>query len=92
MDTQTAQVRAPGGAFLIAPASPDAVFTPEDLTDDQRMVQRTVEQFIEQEVLPRTKEIEQQDWALTRQLISRSADLGVMGADLPEASGGSGLD
>lgn len=92
MDTQTAQVRAPGGAFLIAPASPDAVFTPEDLTDDQRMVQRTVEQFIEQEVLPRTKEIEQQDWALTRQLLRRSAELGVLGADIPEAYGGSGLD
>ncbi|MGQ0551267.1 MAG: acyl-CoA dehydrogenase family protein, partial [Armatimonadota bacterium] len=94
MDIKTApaKVTAPGGSFLIGPTAPEAVFTPEDLTDDQRMVMRTVEQFVEQEVLPRTKELEQHDWALTRTLLRRTADLGVLGADIPEAYGGIGLD
>ncbi|MGH2403093.1 MAG: acyl-CoA dehydrogenase family protein, partial [bacterium] len=90
--TAPASVMAPGGSFLISPTSPETVFTPEDLTDDQRMVARTVEQFVEQEVIPRTKELEQHDWELTRTLLRRAGDLGVLGADIPEAYGGSGLD
>ncbi len=92
METKTAQVTTPGGSFLIGPTSPEAIFTPEDLTDDQRLVARTVEQFVDQEVLPRTKELEQHDWALTRQLLRRTGELGFLGADIPEAYGGSGLD
>ncbi len=94
METKTApaKVTIPGGSFLIGPTAHDTVFTPEDLTDDQRMVVRTVEQFVEQEVLPRTKQFEQHDWALTRSLLRRTADLGVLGSDIPEAYGGSGLD
>ncbi|MGQ0572146.1 MAG: acyl-CoA dehydrogenase family protein [Armatimonadota bacterium] len=92
MDAKTATVTAPGGNFLIVSTSPDTVFTPEDLTDDQRLVHRTVEQFVDQEVLPRTKELEQHDWALTRNLLRRTGELGVLGADIPEEYGGTGLD
>jgi alkylation response protein AidB-like acyl-CoA dehydrogenase len=91
METRTA-VRAPGGSFLIAPATPEATFTPDDLTDDQRLVRRTMEQFVDDEVLPRTAALEAHDWALARQLLRRAGELGVLGADVPEEYGGSGLD
>lgn len=92
MDTKTATVAVPGGGFMIGPANPAAVFTPEDLGDEQRLVRQTVEQFVEQEVLPHTKAIEGRDWALTRRLIRRFGELGFLGADIPETDGGSGLD
>ncbi len=92
MDTKAAQVAAPGGSFLISPTSPEDVFTPEDLTDDQRLVRSTVEQFVDQEVLPHTAQLEQHDWALTRKLLRRTGELGFLGADIPEQYGGSGLD
>ncbi|MDR7481944.1 MAG: acyl-CoA dehydrogenase family protein [Armatimonadota bacterium] len=90
--THAAQVRTPGGGFLLGRTAPEAVFTPEDLTDEQRLVRRTAQQFVEDEVLPHTTALEQHDWALTRRLIRRAGELGFLGADIPEAYGGSGLD
>ncbi len=92
MDIKTAPVTAPGGSFLISSTSPDGVFTPEDLTDDQRLVRSTVEQFVDQEVLPHTDQLEAHDWELTRKLLRRTGELGFLGADIPEQYGGSGLD
>jgi alkylation response protein AidB-like acyl-CoA dehydrogenase len=95
METHTAhaaQTGAPGGGFLLGQTAPEAAFTPEDLTDEQRLVRRTVQQFIEDEVLPQTAAMEQHDWALVRRLIRRAGDLGFLGADIPAPYGGSGLD
>ncbi|MDR7550078.1 MAG: acyl-CoA dehydrogenase family protein [Armatimonadota bacterium] len=92
METQTVQVKAPGGSFLLGATAPAAAFTPEDLTDDQRLVRQTVEQFVDEEVLPRTKDLEAHDWALTRRLLRRTGELGFLGADIPEQYGGAGLD
>jgi alkylation response protein AidB-like acyl-CoA dehydrogenase len=91
METKAA-VKAPGGSFLVGQVSPDDVFTPEELTDDQRLVRQTVEQFVDDEVLPRTAELEQHGWDLTRTLLRRAGELGFLGADVPEGYGGGGLD
>lgn len=92
MEIKTAPAIAPGGSFLIAPTPPESVFTPEELNDDQRLVRRTVEQFVEEEVLPRTKDLEEHDWDLSRRLLRRTGELGFLGADIPEQYGGAGLD
>ncbi len=92
MDPKTAQVTIPGGGFVVGPTAPEAVFTPEDLTDDHRLVQRTVEQYLEQEVHPRIKETEAHDWDLMVKLFRGFGELGFLGADVPEAYGGGGLD
>ena len=94
METKTAapQVTTPGGGFLLGPTAAETVFTPEDLTEEQRLVQSTVAQFVEQEVLPHTRQLEQHDWDLTRRLIRRAGELGFLGSDIPEVYGGAGLD
>ena len=92
MDARTTQAAVAGGAFLLGQATPESVFTVEDLTEDQRLVRSTVQQFVEQEVLPHAKQLEQQDWDLTRRLLRRVGELGLLGADIPEAYGGQGLD
>ena len=81
-----------GGAFLIEERTPEEVFTPEDFTEEQRMIAETTREFIDGEVRPRIPELEKHDWALSRELIKKSADLGLVGAVIPEEYGGLGLD
>ena len=88
--TETAILR--GGEWLLQASSADGVFTPERLTDEHRLIGRTAEQFVDNEVLPKLDQLEQKDWALARDLVKRGADLGLLGVDVPEAYGGLGLD
>ncbi|HEX8502879.1 MAG TPA: acyl-CoA dehydrogenase family protein [Pyrinomonadaceae bacterium] len=81
-----------GGGFLLADAAPAEVFTREDLTPAQRMFGRVAEDFMRAEVLPRDAEIHAKDWALTRELLVKAADLDLLRVDIPEAYGGLGLD
>jgi alkylation response protein AidB-like acyl-CoA dehydrogenase len=81
-----------GGEFLIADRTPDEIFTPEDFSEEHRMIAETTRQFIDNEVIPRIDELEKHDWKLARELVSKAADLGLIGANIPEEYGGLGLD
>src|ERR671921_214078 len=81
-----------GGAFLIEERTPEEIFTPEDFTEEHRMIADTTRQFIDNEVVTRIDELEKHDWKLSRQLINKAAELGLIGANIPEEYGGLGLD
>jgi alkylation response protein AidB-like acyl-CoA dehydrogenase len=81
-----------GGSFLIEERTPEEIFTPEDFTDEHRMIAETTRQFIDNEVVPRIDELEKHDWKLSRQLVAKAAELGLIGANIPEEYGGLGLD
>jgi alkylation response protein AidB-like acyl-CoA dehydrogenase len=81
-----------GGAFLIEDRTPQDIFTPEDFTEEHRMIAETTRQFIDNEVMPRIDELEHHDWKLARELVKKAADLGLIGANIPEEYGGLGLD
>lgn len=81
-----------GGAFLIDERTPEEIFTPEDFTEEHRMIADTTRQFVDNEVIPRIDELEKKDWKLARELVSKAADLGLIGANIPEEYGGLGLD
>lgn len=81
-----------GGAFLLTASDPSTVFTPERLSDEHRMIGDTVRDFVTGEVLPVLDRLEAKEWALARDLVTRGAALGLMGADVPEQYGGLGLD
>ncbi len=81
-----------GGAFLIEQTTPEEIFTPEDFTEEHRMIAETTRQFMDNEVLPRIDELEHHDWKLSRELVKKAADLGLIGANIPEEYGGLGLD
>jgi alkylation response protein AidB-like acyl-CoA dehydrogenase len=80
-----------GGAWILEDA-PGDVFTPEQLTDEHRMIARTAADFINQEVLPQLDRLEAKDWALSRQLIHRAGELGLLGTDTSDSYGGVDLD
>jgi len=81
-----------GGSFLIEERTPEEIFTPEDFTDEHRMIAETTRQFIDNEVVPRIDELEKHDWKLSRELVAKAAELGLIGANIPEEYGGLGLD
>lgn len=81
-----------GGSFLIEDRLPGEVFTPEDFNEEHRMIAETTRQFVDAEVVPRIDELEKKDWNLSRQLVKQAADLGLIGASIPEEYGGLGLD
>ena len=49
---------AKGGSFLIESLAPDAIFTPEDFTQEQISTAKTAVEFATNEVLPAAAEIE----------------------------------
>jgi alkylation response protein AidB-like acyl-CoA dehydrogenase len=81
-----------GGAFMIEDRTTQEIFTPEDFTEEHRMIAETTRQFIDNEVIPHIDELEKHDWKLARQLVGKAADLGLIGANIPEEYGGLGLD
>src|SRR3984893_8494382 len=81
-----------GGAFLLTNCAPQDVFTPADLTDDQRLIGQTAEEFVRKEVVPLIPELEQHKAGLMAQLLRKGGELGLLGAAIPESYGGAGLD
>src|SRR5256712_4484874 len=81
-----------GGSFLIEERSPAEIFTPEDFNEEHRMIAETTRQFMDAEVVPRIDELENKDWKLARELVKKGAELGLVGANIPEEYDGLGLD
>jgi alkylation response protein AidB-like acyl-CoA dehydrogenase len=67
------------------------VFTPEDITEEQRMFARTAEEFLRKEVIPREAEIYAKDYGVHRELMRKAGELGLLMIDIPEQYGGLGL-
>jgi alkylation response protein AidB-like acyl-CoA dehydrogenase len=83
---------AKGGSFLLESASPQDVFTPADLTDDQKLIGQTAEEFVTKEVMPLVKELENKKPGLMAEMVRKGAELGIMSGGIPEEYGGAGLD
>lgn len=81
-----------GGSFLIEDFAPEDVFTVEDFSDEQRQIERTTVEFAEKEIQPQIAAIEAKDLAVTKRLLQKAADLGLMGVDVPEEYGGLQMD
>ena len=80
-----------GGNFLLAETNPETVFTPEDLTAEQRLMAQTAEKFMDKEVLPNLEALEHQQEGLSQKLFRQAGALGLLGMEVPEAYGGLGL-
>ena len=83
---------AKGGSFLLESPPPADIFTPADLTDDQKLIGQTAEEFVVKEVLPLAKDLEAKKAGLMAELVRKAAELGLMSGGTPEEYGGAGLD
>jgi alkylation response protein AidB-like acyl-CoA dehydrogenase len=81
-----------GGEFLIAETPAAEVFTPEDFTEEHRMIGETCRDFIDSEVAPNLPALEGHAWEVARDLIKKAGELGLLGSTIPEEYGGLELD
>jgi alkylation response protein AidB-like acyl-CoA dehydrogenase len=80
-----------GGNFLLGETDPDLVFTPEELSSEQRLMADTAEKFMEKEVLPHAEALEHQQEGLSQKIFRQAAALGFLGMDVPSEYGGMGM-
>jgi alkylation response protein AidB-like acyl-CoA dehydrogenase len=76
-----------GGEFLIKDQNVESIFIPEDLNEEQQMIRQTVEDFVFKEVGSKGNELQHQ-----KDLLLKAADLGLLGAHIPENYGGMEMD
>jgi alkylation response protein AidB-like acyl-CoA dehydrogenase len=81
-----------GGSFLIEACPPENVFTPEDFTEQHKLIAHTAEEFAVNEILPNIEKMEHKDFSVTRELVKKAGDLGLSAVDTPEAYGGLQMD
>jgi alkylation response protein AidB-like acyl-CoA dehydrogenase len=81
-----------GGSWLIEDVEAAEIFTPEKMTDEHRLIAKTTDEFVDNEVLPALDQLETKDWNLARRLIRRCGELGLLGVNVPEQYGGLDLD
>jgi len=80
-----------GGQFLVTETPCDAVFTPEDFSEEQRMMKDAVMEFNDREIIPQRERFEKKDYALTEEVMRKAGELGFLGVAVPEAYGGLGM-
>jgi butyryl-CoA dehydrogenase len=85
-------VAAAGGSFLLESRTPNEIFTPEDLNEEQRQIAATAERFAREEILPRVAAIEAKEPGVLPAVMRKAAELGFTAVDIPEEYGGLGMD
>ncbi len=81
-----------GGSYLLEEHSLEDVYTPEEFSEEHKMIGKTTEDFAKENVLPVLEEIENHNFDHTVRLLKQAGELGLLGADVPESYGGLGLD
>ncbi|MDN4525574.1 acyl-CoA dehydrogenase family protein [Fictibacillus fluitans] len=81
-----------GGSFLVEDIQAEDLFTPEDFSEEHLMIAKTTEDYVVKEVVPQLDKIENHQFDISRKLLTKAGELGLLGADVPEAYGGLELD
>lgn len=81
-----------GGSFLVDELSGEDIITPEDFTDEHKMIAQTTEDFVVGDVVPLIDKLENHEFENSVDLLKKAGELGLLSADIPEEYGGLGLD
>ena len=81
-----------GGEFLIKESSVESTYIREQITEEQQMIEQSTSDFITNRVYPNIKAIDKQEPGLVVGLLHEIAELGLLGAAVPEEYGGMGVD
>lgn len=80
-----------GAGYLLDETPPEAVLTPEDMDEEQRMMMNAIRKFAEDEVFPVMDKVEARNEDVILDLFRKAAELGIFMAEVPEEYGGLGL-
>ncbi|UOX32931.1 acyl-CoA dehydrogenase family protein [Flavobacterium sediminilitoris] len=80
-----------GGQFLVKETKCEDIFTPEDFSEEQKLMKDSVIEFVDKELWPNKERFEKKDYALTEEVMRKAGDLGFLSISVPEAYGGMGM-
>ncbi|WP_214853010.1 acyl-CoA dehydrogenase family protein [Exiguobacterium sp. s166] len=90
--SQTTNELIKGGSFVLDELQADRLFTPEDFSEEHKMIGDMTAKFVEDRVVPVLDRIEKHEFELSVGLLREAGELGLLGADVPEAYGGYQMD
>lgn len=79
-----------GGEFIIKETLAGDIFIPEEFDEEQLMIKKTCEDFLESEVYPNLDRIDKQEEGLMQTLMDKAGNLGLLAVSIPEEYGGFG--
>ena len=79
-----------GGEFIIRETACEDIFIPEEFDEEQLMIKKTCEDFLEAEVFPNLDRIDNQEEGLMVNLMDKAGELGLLAVSIPEEYGGFG--
>jgi len=80
-----------GGQFLVKETKAEDVFTPEDFSEEQKMMRDSAKEFVDRELWAHWERFEQKDYAYTEACMRKAGELGLLGVSVPEAYDGLGM-
>ncbi|MCM4152312.1 acyl-CoA dehydrogenase [Arenibacter sp. N53] len=80
-----------GGQFLVKETNCQDIFTPEDFSEEQKMMRDSVIEFNDREIVANRDRFEAKDYALTEEVMTKAGEMGFLGVAVPEAYGGLGM-
>lgn len=81
-----------GGQWLVSHAAKDKIFCRELFSEEHREIEKMVLNFAEATISPSIDKLECLDEELSRSIIRKMGELGLIGVDTPEEFGGTDLD
>ena len=82
-----------GGEFLIKETQANEIFTPEDFSEEQKMIAQQCKDFLAKEVYPKLDEIDSmKNPKLMPEILDKAGELGLLGTSIPQELGGFGMD
>ena len=72
-----------GGQFLVKDINCEDIFTPEDFSEEQKMMLDTVKEFVDREIWPNKERFEKKDYAFTEEIMGKAGELGLLGIAVP---------
>src|SRR4026209_809172 len=93
MSTEVKQAAAlKGGEWIIRESAPEAIYIPEDFSEEQLMIKDLCEKFLDAEVYPILDRIDNLEPGLMKSLLTKAGEQGLLAVAFPEEYGGLGKD
>ena len=80
-----------GGEFVVKETQCESIFTPEDFSEEQKMMKDAVKEFADKEIWSKKEEFEKKNFQLTLDVMKKAGELGFLGVGVPEEYGGLGM-
>ena len=80
-----------GGSFLIEETNYKNIFIIEDFDETSKQMLDATKEFVEKEIYPNIRELENHNYDLVKNIMKKAGELGLLGLNIPEEYGGFGM-